>query len=168
MQPISLIVAVAENGVIGREGSMPWRLSTDLKRFKSLTMGKPLIMGRKTWESLKSPLNGRANIVVTRDQSFVAEGAIIAHSFAEARQIAEEEAKNRASDVIFVIGGGEIFKQALPFATRMYVTEIMASIDGDTFFPTFNIEEWRAVTTEMVPQGSKDTFATRFVIFERQ
>lgn len=168
MTPICLIVAVAENGVIGRDGAMPWRLSTDLKRFKSLTMGKPLIMGRKTWDTLKSPLSGRANIIITRDQSFVAEGAIVTHSFSQARLVAEDEAKKRASDFIFVIGGGEIFKQALPFADRMYVTEILAPIDGDTFFPTFNAENWRAVTTEMVPEGPKDTFATRFVIYERQ
>ena len=134
MTTISLIVAVAENGVIGRDGTMPWRLSTDLKRFKSLTLGHPVIMGRKTWDSLKKPLPERANIVITRDKSFSSEGAIVAHSLSEARQIAQEEAIKAKMDEIFVIGGGAVFKEALPFADRMYVTEILSPVEGDTFF----------------------------------
>ncbi|WP_297322154.1 dihydrofolate reductase [uncultured Bartonella sp.] len=166
--PICLIVAVAENGVIGRDGTMPWRLSTDLKRFKALTMGNPVIMGRKTWNSLKSPLGGRANIIITRNRMFAPEGAMVAHSFSEARRVAEDQANRDDSQFVFVIGGGEIFKQALPFADRMYVTEIMAPIEGDTFFPGFNAGDWKAISTEMVPEGPKDTFATRFVIYKRQ
>lgn len=168
MVPICLVVAVAENGVIGREGTMPWRLSTDLKRFKSLTIGNPVIMGRKTWESLKSPLVERTNIIVTRDKNFNAEGAIVTHSFAEARREAEEQTNKDDSKFIFVIGGGEIFKLALPFANRMYVTEILLPVEGDTFFPTFNAEDWCALSTEMVPAGPKDSIATRFVVYERQ
>lgn len=168
MVPVCLIVAVAENGVIGRDGTMPWRLSTDLKRFKSLTIGNPVIMGRKTWESLKSPLVERTNIVVTRDNNFIAEGATVAHSFAEAMRLAKEEVNKTKSKFIFVIGGGEIFKQALPFANRMYVTEILSPVEGDTFFPAFNAEDWHALSTEMVPEGPKDSFATRFVVYERQ
>ena len=168
MTTISLIVAVAENGVIGRDGAMPWRLSTDLKRFKSLTLGHPVIMGRKTWDSLKKPLPERANIVITRDKSFSSDGAIVAHSLSEARQIAEEEAVKAKTDEIFVIGGGAIFKEALPFADRMYVTEILSPVGGDTFFPSFNPENWRALSTEMVPSGPKDTFPTRFVVYKRQ
>ena len=168
MTTISLIVAVAENGVIGRDGTMPWRLSTDLKRFKSLTLGHPVIMGRKTWDSLKKPLPERANIVITRDKSFSSEGAIVAHSLSEARQLAEEEAIKAKMDEIFVIGGGAIFKEALPFADRMYVTEILSPVEGDTFFPSFNPENWRALSTEIVPEGPKDTFPTRFVVYKRQ
>lgn len=168
MVPLCLIVAVAENGVIGRDGTMPWRLSTDLKRFKSLTIGNPVIMGRRTWESLKSPLVERTNIVVTRDNSFIAEGAIVAHSFAEACSMAEEQANKDDSKFIFVIGGGEIFKLALPFANRMYVTEILSPVEGDTFFPAFNAEDWHTLSTEMVPEGPKDSQATRFVVYERQ
>lgn len=168
MTTISLIVAVAENGVIGRDGTMPWRLSTDLKRFKSITVGHPVIMGRKTWDSLKKPLPERANIIITRDKSFSREGAIVAHSFSEARKLAEEEAVKAETDEIFVIGGGAIFKEALPFADRMYVTEILSSVEGDTFFPPFNPENWRALSSEMVPEGPKDTFPTRFVVYERQ
>lgn len=168
MTTISLIVAVAENGVIGRDGTMPWRLSTDLKRFKSITVGHPVIMGRKTWDSLKKPLPERANIIITRDKSFSREGAIVAHSFSEARKLAEEEAVKAETDEIFVIGGGAIFKEALPFADRMYVTEILSPVEGDTFFPPFNPENWRALSSEMVPEGLKDTFPTRFVVYERQ
>lgn len=168
MVPICIIVAVAENGVIGRDGSMPWRLSTDLKRFKSLTVGNPVIMGRKTWDSLKSPLVGRTNIVITHDKKFIAEGAIVTHSFAEARRVAEEQANKDKSKFIFVIGGGEIFKLALPTANRMYVTEILSPIVGDTYFPAFNAEDWHALSTEMVPAGPKDSQATRFVVYERQ
>ena len=168
MATISLIVAVAENGVIGRDGTMPWRLSTDLKRFKSITVGHPVIMGRKTWDSLKKPLPERVNIVITRDKSFAIDSAIVAHSFSEARQLAEEEAVKAETDEIFVIGGGAIFKEALPFADHMYVTEILSSVEGDTFFPPFNPEKWRALSSEMVPEGPKDTFPTRFVVYERQ
>ena len=168
MVPICIIVAVAENGVIGRDGSMPWRLSTDLKRFKSLTVGNPVIMGRKTWDSLKSPLVGRTNIVITHDKKFIAEGAIVTHSFDEARRVAEEQANKDNSKFIFVIGGGEIFKLALPTANRMYITEILSPVEGDTFFPTFNAENWHAVSAEMVPAGPKDSQATRFVVYERQ
>lgn len=168
MATISLIVAVAENGVIGRDGTMPWRLSTDLKRFKSITVGHPVIMGRKTWDSLKKPLPERVNIVITRDKSFAIDGAIVAHSFSEARQLAEEEAVKAETDEIFVIGGGAIFKEALPFADHMYVTEILSSVEGDTFFTPFNPENWRVLSGEMVPEGPKDTFPTRFVVYERQ
>lgn len=168
MAKISLIVAVAENGVIGRDGTMPWRLSTDLKRFKALTIGHPVVMGRKTWDSLKKPLPERANIVITRDKSFAGNGAIVTHSFSEARQIAEAEADKTKTDEIFIIGGGAIFKEFLPFADRMYITEILAAVEGDTFFPTFDPQNWRALSSEMVPEGPKDTFPTRFVVYERQ
>lgn len=168
MIKLSLIVAVAENGVIGRDGAMPWRLSTDLKRFKSLTIGKPVIMGRKTWESLGRPLPNRLNIVITRDESFLNDNAVIVHSLSQARFEAEENAKQLGEQEIFVIGGGEIFKQALPFAHRMYVTEILDSIEGDTVFPTFDANEWHAIESSFIPKGEKDSHPTRYIVYERQ
>lgn len=164
---LSLIVAVAENGVIGKDDAMPWHLSTDLKRFKALTLSKPVIMGRKTWDSIGRPLPGRLNIVMTRDEHFKAEGAVIVHSFAEAQALACKEAEKNSIDEVFVIGGSEIFRQALPFADRMYVTEILAVVDGDTFFPAFDHEEWHTVSSQMVPAGEKDSYPTRYIVYER-
>lgn len=133
--PIYLIAAVAQNGVIGCEGTMPWRLLTDLQRFKALTLGKPIIMGRKTWDSLGHPLPGRTNIVITRNRTFVAEGAVVAHSLFQACDIAEEVATQDGADAVFIIGGGEIFQQGLMIAHKIFLTEILASIEGDSFFP---------------------------------
>lgn len=165
--PVYLIVAVAENGVIGHDGTMPWRLSTDLKRFKSLTMGKPVVMGRKTWVSLGRPLPGRANIVITRDKNFSADGAIVVHSLSEGLRIGRMEAEKANADAVFVIGGGEIFREAMGLAQKMYVTEIQAKIAGDTYFPVFDPMQWRATFAENVPAGEKDTHASRFVVYER-
>lgn len=165
--PVHLIVAVAENGVIGRDGDMPWRLSTDLKRFKALTMGKPIVMGRKTWDSLGRPLPGRANIVITRDHSFSVEGAIVVHSLSEALGIAREHAQKTGAGSVFVIGGGEIFRDALPLAQKIYATKIQASIEGDTYFPAFDPKSWQVIAEEAVPAGEKDSHPTRFVVYER-
>ncbi|MEL6088620.1 dihydrofolate reductase [Bartonella schoenbuchensis] len=166
--PIYLIAAVAQNGVIGCEGTMPWRLSTDLQRFKALTLGKPIIMGRKTWDSLGRPLPGRTNIVITRNRTFTAEGAVIAHSLPQACDIAEEVATQNGADAVFIIGGGEIFKQGLMIAHKIFLTEIFASIAGDSFFPIFDKEKWTIIETQYIPQGDKDNYPTRFVIYERQ
>src|SRR5271157_3403151 len=134
MKTISLIIARADNGVIGDKGGLPWRLSDDLRRFKVLTMGKPGIMGRKTWQSLpKKPLPGRSNIVVTRDKTFSAEGAVTAPSFDVAVAIAAQENPSE----IMVIGGAEIFFAALTQASRIHLTEIHTSPQGDTHFPAF-------------------------------
>ncbi len=132
---IAIYVAIAENGVIGREGGLPWRLSSDLKRFKAGTMGKPIIMGRKTWQGLGRPLPGRLNIVVTRDRSFGAEGAEVTASLADAITLAKARARCMAgADEICVIGGGEIYAQALPLADRLNVTYVLGEVDGDTRF----------------------------------
>ena len=162
-------VAIAENGVIGREGGLPWRLSTDLKRFKQDTMGKPVVMGRKTWESFpRRPLPGRLNIVVTRDPIFRAEGAEVAHSLDEALTLARIRSRCAAgADEICVIGGGEIYRQALPLADRLHVTHVLASFEGDTVFPAIDPGQWRAVRSEEVPAGEKDSHATRHVVYER-
>src|SRR5262245_55123327 len=132
---ISIVVAVADNGVIGRDGSLPWRISSDLKTFRRLTMGKPLIMGRRTFQSLKKPLDGRDNIVVTRNRGYLPDGAIIAHDFPTALEVARACAIGRGVEEIAVIGGTAVFEAALPLAERIYKTEVHGNPDGDAFFP---------------------------------
>ena len=164
---ITLVVAIAEGGVIGREGGLPWRLSTDMKRFKAVTMGHPVVMGRRTWESFpkKGPLPGRTNIVVTRDRGYEAEGAIVAHSLKEALEIA---GRAPGADEICVIGGGQVYREVMPRADRLDVTHVLASVAGDTRFPEIDAEEWRAVSEEFVPAGEKDDHPTRRVVYERK
>ena len=167
---IAIHVAIAENGVIGSKGGLPWRLSTDLKRFKAGTMGKPIVMGRKTWESFpKRPLPGRLNIVVTRDKAYRAEGAETVSSLRDAIALAEIRGRCMAAvDEICVIGGGEIYRQALPLADRLHVTHVLASVDGDTVFPTIDPAVWRLASSEDVPPGEKDSHATRYAVYERR
>ena len=163
-------VAIAENGVIGRDGGLPWRLSTDLKRFKAETMGRPIVMGRKTWESFpKRPLPGRLNIVVTRDPAYRAEGAEVVHSLQYALTLARIKGRCMAGiGEICVVGGGEIYAQALPLADRLSVTHVEAAVEGDTRFPAIDPEIWRVVSAENVPAGEKDSHATRHVVYERR
>ncbi|WP_273790757.1 MULTISPECIES: dihydrofolate reductase [unclassified Bartonella] len=165
---ICLIAAVAENGVIGREGAMPWHLSTDLQRFKALTLRKPIIMGRKTWDSIGRPLSGRTNIVITRDCTFCAEGAVVAHSLSQACSLATSVASQNDVEEIFIIGGGAIFQQGLHMADKIFLTEVLASIEGDSFFPVFDKEKWTIVQTQDIPKGDKDSHPTRFVVYERK
>ena len=167
---IAIYVAIAENGVIGSKGGLPWRLSTDLKRFKTDTMGKPIVMGRKTWESFpKRPLPGRLNIVVTRDKTYRAEGAEVAPSLQDAIALARIRARCMApADEICVIGGGEIYAQALPLADRLHVTHVLAKVDGDTVFPPIDPEIWYLASAEDHPAGEKDTHATRYAVYERR
>jgi dihydrofolate reductase len=162
---IRLVVAVAENGVIGRDGAMPWRLSTDMKRFKATTMGKPVVRGRKTWESFpKRPLPDRHNIVVTRDPAYAAQGASVAASLEAALALAREEDAAEAC----VIGGGEIYAAAMPLADILDVTHILARIDGDTRFPPIDPALWRETSSEAFPAGDKDSHATRHVVYQRR
>lgn len=162
---VTLVVAVAENGVIGRDGGMPWRLSTDMRRFKATTMGKPVVMGRKTWESFpKRPLPGRHNIIVTRDPAYAAEGASVVASLEAALALARGE----GAEEVCVIGGGEVYAAALPCADRLDVTHIMAQIDGDTRFPAIDPAVWRAVSGQHFPAGEKDSHPTRHVVYERR
>ena len=165
---IAIYVAVAENGVIGREGGLPWRLSSDLKRFKAGTMGKPVIMGRKTWEGLGRPLPGRLNIVVTRDATFRAEGAEVAGSIEDAVRLASVRGRCMAgADEICVIGGGEIYRQSIERADRLHVTHVLGTVEGDTLFPPIDPEVWKPVRAEEFPAGEKDSHATRYVVYER-
>ncbi|WP_273755368.1 dihydrofolate reductase [Bartonella sp. MM73XJBT.G] len=165
---ICLIAAVAENGVIGCKGTMPWHLSTDLQRFKALTLGKPIIMGRKTWDSIGRPLPRRTNIVITRDCTFSAEGAVVAHSLSQACSLATTVASQNDVEEIFIIGGGEIFKQGFGLADKIFLTEVLASMEGDCFFPIFDKEKWTVVQTQDIPKGDKDSHPTRFVVYERK
>lgn len=166
---VAIYVAIAENGVIGREGGLPWRLSSDLKRFKADTMGKPIIMGRKTWEGIGRALPGRLNIVVTRDKEFRAEGAEVAGSLEDAIRLGTVLGRCMAgADEICVIGGGEIYKQALPLADRLHVTHVLSAVDGDTHFPPIDPEIWTRVTAEEFPAGEKDSHATRYAVYERR
>ncbi|WP_455480350.1 dihydrofolate reductase [Bartonella sp. B12(2025)] len=166
--PVYLIAAVAKNGVIGREGTMPWHLSTDLQRFKALTFGNPIIMGRKTWDSLGRPLPGRTNIVITRNRAFTAEGAVITHSLSQACSIAKKVASQNDAEAVFIIGGGEIFQQGFNIADKIFLTEVLASIEGDSFFPVFDKEKWTIVQTQYIPEGDKDSHPTCFVVYERK
>ena len=167
---IAIYVAIAENGVIGSKGGLPWRLSTDLKRFKAATMGKPIIMGRKTWESFPTrPLPGRLNIVVTRDKAYRGEGGETAGSLSDAVALAKIRGRCMTGvDEICVIGGGEIYAQALPLADRLHVTHVLAKVDGDTVFPPIDPAVWRLASSEDVPAGEKDTHATRYAVYERR
>ncbi len=163
MIPISLVVARATDGTIGDRGAMPWHISDDMRRFKSLTMGKPVIMGRKTWELLpKKPLPGRTNIVVTRDPAFAADGAIVARNIDDALKRAASEIPNE----VMVIGGAEIFAAALPRATRVHLTEIDADFAGDTVMPAFDPQEWREVAREA--HVTEDGLAYAYVTLERR
>ena len=163
---VTLVVAVARGGVIGRAGGLPWRLATDMKRFKALTMGHPIVMGRRTWESFPGPgpLPGRTNIVVTRDRFWRAEGAQAAHSLDEALEIA---AAAPGGEDICVIGGGEIYAQAIGRADRLAVTHVEARVEGDTRFPAIDPALWRVVAQERVPAGEKDEYPTLFTLYER-
>ena len=164
--PISLVVAIAKNNVIGMDGDMPWKLSTDLKRFKRDTMGKPIIMGRKTFQSIGKALPGRLNIVISRSE-FVAPDTVHANSIEAALFLAEGWAKENGSEEICIIGGGQIYAATLPMASKLYVTHVMAEPEGDTVFPEIKDAEWRPIEREEVPIGEKDTAETLYVVYER-
>ncbi len=165
---VEMVVAIARNGIIGRDGDMPWRLSTDLKRFKSITFGCPVIMGRKTFQSIGKPLPGRSNIVVTRDAGFTADGVYSAASPVAALDLARERARSDGTERVFIIGGGEIYRQLLPLADRLHVTFVDAEPEGDTRFPQIDETNWTVEHAEDVPAGPKDSAATRYVIYRRR
>lgn len=164
---IVLVAARADNGIIGSGGALPWRLPSDLKHFRSLTLGKPVIMGRRTFESLGKPLDGRDNIVVTRDPRFEAEGIILAFGLDRALRVARDLALGRGAREIAVIGGAEIFAQALPLADAIELTEVHASPEGDTRFPTLAGSEWREVSRQYHEAGPRDSAPCSFVRLER-
>ena len=163
----SLIVAAAENGIIGKDNDMPWKISSDLKYFKKVTMDKPVIMGRKTFQSIGKPLPGRVNIVITRDNSFTHEGVITAHSVEMAIDVAKNMAEVKGLKEIMVIGGAQIYTLCLPFADRLYLTRIHAEIDGDTSFPELNSDEWLEYSREDMRAGEKDSHDFSFLVLDR-
>jgi dihydrofolate reductase len=164
---IVFVVAVAENGVIGANGAMPWRLKSDLQRFKALTSGKPVVMGRKTFGSIGRPLPGRTNIVVTRDTSFRAAGAVVTNSFADAMAIATGDALRRFATDIAIIGGAEIYAQWMDIADRLEITEVHARPDGDTRFATIEPADWEEVARMRNPAGPDDSADFSYVTFRR-
>lgn len=165
---IVLVVAVARNGVIGRDGDLPWRLPSDLKRFKALTLGKPVLMGRRTWDSIGRPLPGRPNIVITRDRAFSAPGAEVVASLDAGLAAAGRAAEALGVDEICVIGGGQIYAQVFDRADILHVTYVEAEVEGDTRFPDIDPGLFDKVVEEPIPQGEKDSHAMRFVTWRRR
>ena len=162
-------IARARNGVIGRDGKLPWRLKTDLAIFRALTMGKPVIMGRKTWESLpKRPLVGRTNIVLSRDGSFEPHGAVVCEDFAEAVAIAREQAEDDGAREVCVIGGASVFERALPKAGRLYLTDIDADVEGDVVLPPIDESRWTEVRSERHEASDDDEYAFTVRVLERR
>lgn len=164
---VALIVAAAENGVIGRDGGLPWRLSGDLRYFKSVTMGKPIIMGRKTFESIGRPLPGRPNLVVSRNPDFSADGVEVFNDLEAAVAHAGTLVDDLADDDVMVIGGAGLYSAALAIAGRIYLTEVHAAVDGDVVFPVFDRADWVERSRERHPAGEKDEFDHSFVVLER-
>jgi dihydrofolate reductase len=158
---ISIIVAASENDVIGRQGELPWRLSDDLKHFKALTMGKPIIMGRKTWESIGRPLPGRQNIVVTRQRGFGADGCDVVASLEDAVTAAGD------ADEIVVIGGSQIYALALPLAQRLYLTRVHADVEGDASFPAVDATRWCLVADEHHEADDRNEHDFSFRVYDR-
>lgn len=168
-EPIkTIVVAVSRNGIIGRDGDMPWRLSSDLKRFKALTLGKPVIMGRKTFQSIGKPLPGRPNVVISRDAGFSAEGVTVVHSLDHAIDVAARLAAESGVEEICILGGGEIYRQAMSHADQLLITHVEAEVDGDTSFPAIDPAVWEVDSELAVPAGEKDNYPTRFVSYFRR
>jgi dihydrofolate reductase len=159
---LSLIVAMANNRVIGRGNALPWRLPADLKRFRSLTLGKPVLMGRRTFESIGRPLAGRVNLVLTRDADWAADGTLAVRTLAEALERA------RDSPELVVIGGAQVYALALPAARRIYLTHVQAEVPGDSFFPAFDPGEWRDVESSAQPADERHAHPLSFVTLERR
>ena len=167
--PIEVVIlaAVSDNGVIGRGNALPWRLSSDLKRFKALTMGKPMVMGRKTYLSIGKPLPGRTNIVVSRNPAFVAPGTVVAPRLEAALDAARGDALRCGVDAIFVIGGTEIFRLAMPLAHRLEITHVHASPEGDAVMPPIDQAAWRATARSDHAAGPNDEAAFSYATYLR-
>ena len=158
---VSIVVAASRNGVIGRGGELPWHISEDLKHFRAVTLGHPIIMGRLTWASIGRPLPGRQNIVISTREDFSAEGCSVVSSPAEALRAAGD------ADEVMVIGGGQIYALFLPISERIYLTRVDAEVDGDTFFPALNSGEWRVIDCETYAAGEGREYGFSFQTLER-
>jgi dihydrofolate reductase len=165
---VVLILAVADNGVIGSHGAIPWRLKSDMQRFKALTTGRPVVMGRKTFASIGRPLPGRTNIVVTRDAGFRAAGVVVTTSFADAHAVAIGDALRRSADEIAVIGGAEIYARWMACANRLEITEVHARPGGDTYLAAIDAADWEEVARVRNPAGSDDSAAFSYVTYRRR
>jgi dihydrofolate reductase len=164
---ILLVAAVAENGVIGRGNALPWRLKSDMQHFRALTMGKPVVMGRKTYLSIGKPLKGRTTIVISRDRNFTAPGIVVAPSLDAALAAARGDALRRNADTIIVAGGADIYAQAMPLATQLAVTHVHKRVDGDAHFPAIAADEWHESARSEHEAAAEDEAAFAFVSYER-
>lgn len=164
---VALMAARARNQCIGRDNRLPWHLPGDLQYFKRVTRGKPIIMGRRTWESLNKALPGRTNIVITRRPDYVAEGGEVVHSLDAALALGERIAERDQAGEVVVIGGADIFREALPRAHRVYMTEVHADVDGDTFFPPMDHAHWREAEREDHAAEPPNEYDYSFVVYER-
>jgi len=165
---IALVVAASLNDVIGADGGMPWRLPSDLKRFRELTMGKPIIMGRKTHESIGRPLDGRVNIVVTRQRDYAPTDVTVCANLDEAVARGRAAASSDGVDEIYIIGGGQIYRAAMDIADRIYLTRVHRDVEGDTVFPKLDPGTWLETRSEPRSKNEQDSAATSFHIFERR
>ena len=163
---LAMIVAMARNRAIGRENALPWRISGDLQFFKRTTLGKPVVMGRKTFESIGRPLPGRQNIVITRNPDWCVDGVTVVSSLEQALTVAVNTAARDGVDEVMVIGGAEIYRQAIPLAQRLYVTEVDTEVEGDAFFPALD-ETWQEVSRDCYPASEKDEYNYCLVQYDR-
>jgi dihydrofolate reductase len=164
---IVLVAAIGENNVIGRDGQLPWRLKSDLKHFRELTIGKPVVMGRKTFESIGKPLAGRTNIVLTRDLSVKVPGGALATNLDAALGYARDDARKRGVDEIMVIGGSDVFADTLPLAHRLEITHVHAALEGDAYFPPIDPAVWREVVRREYPAGPDDSASFAVAVYLR-
>lgn len=167
MTRLALIYAVAQNGVIGHDNDLPWHLPEDMRHFKAVTMGKPIIMGRKTYDSIGRPLPGRTNIVVTRNPLFQAEGVSVVTSLNDALELAGRVAATTGADEAVVMGGAQIYRAALPLADRLYVTEVHADVEGDTLLPEVDWTLWREISRERHTSKGTNLHDYSFACFDR-
>ena len=166
---VAMIVAMAENRVIGRGNQLPWHLPGDLKYFKAATLGKPIVMGRKTYESIGRPLPGRANIVVTRDAGWSADGVRVASSPETALALAAEIAQHDGADEVMIIGGEQLYSACLPFADRLYITHVHACVDGDAYFPVLDWTQWREdCREEHSPEEGGGAYGYGMAVYSRR
>jgi dihydrofolate reductase len=164
---ITLVAALAENGVIGRDNGLPWRLKSDMVHFRAITMGKPVVMGRKTFLSIGRPLPGRTTIVVSRDGAFAAPGIVVAPSMPAALTVAQGDALRRGSESIIVAGGADLYAQTMPLADRLHITYVHRSVDGDVYFPAIDRSVWQETVRDEQAAAAGDDAAFAFVVYRR-
>lgn len=165
---VGMIVAMASNGVIGRDNQLPWHLPNDLKYFKATTMGKPIVMGRKTYESIGRPLPGRPNIVISSDPTFQAEGVLPASTIDQALALGKQTARDIGVSELMIIGGSQVYKALLPAVDRLYLTEVHAEVEGDSYFPCLNFEQWQELERELFVAEGGNPFDYSFVIYQKR